>query len=102
MKDIKQQVIKFNHETNLSKDNFFISDLLCNIIRAENSPQLNLIHSFINLFFSGDSFVLDNLGCHGFETSIFDCSHNGEWNENCRANEIAGVRCGSNSEGECL
>ena len=25
MKDINQQIIKFNHDTNLSKENFFIS-----------------------------------------------------------------------------
>ena len=42
---------------------------------------------------SGDNFVLDNLGCYGNETSVFDCPHPGEWNADCKANEIAGVQC---------
>ena len=42
---------------------------------------------------SGNYFVLDDLQCTGSETSIFDCQHNGEWNENCGASEIAGVEC---------
>ena len=42
---------------------------------------------------SGDNFVLDNLDCAGIETSVFDCPHNGEWNENCVASDIAGVHC---------
>ena len=51
---------------------------------------------------SGGRFVLDNLNCTGNESSVFDCPHNGEWNENCRAHEIAGVRCGNETkiEGE--
>ena len=42
---------------------------------------------------SGHSFVLDDLDCQGNETSIFDCSHNGEWNENCVFTDIAGIQC---------
>ena len=42
---------------------------------------------------SGDKFVLDNLKCAGSELSIFDCSHQPEWNENCWSVEIVGVRC---------
>ena len=42
---------------------------------------------------SGDNFVLDDLECAGNETSVFDCQHNGEWNENCVATDIAGVKC---------
>ena len=44
---------------------------------------------------SGDNFVLDELDCNGNETSVFDCKHNGEWNENCEATDIAGVQCAS-------
>ena len=44
---------------------------------------------------SGNKFVLDQLGCTGNETSIFDCSHNGEWNETCENTDIAGVKCAS-------
>ena len=42
---------------------------------------------------SGSSYVLDNLNCDGSELSVFDCSHPGEWQENCNADEIAGVQC---------
>ena len=49
---------------------------------------------------SGGRFVLDNLNCTGNESSVFDCPHNGEWNENCRAHEIAGVRCGNETKTE--
>ena len=42
---------------------------------------------------SGNDFVLDDLGCTGSETNIFDCDHIGEWKHNCAASEIAGLRC---------
>ena len=42
---------------------------------------------------SGDNFVLDDLGCTGSETSIFDCQHPGEWVEDCAPWDIAGVEC---------
>ena len=42
---------------------------------------------------SGNKFVLDNLGCIGNESSVFDCPHPGQWNENCVATDIAGVQC---------
>jgi len=42
---------------------------------------------------AGDNFVLDELKCTGNEASVFDCSHKGEWNHNCFANEIAAVKC---------
>ena len=42
---------------------------------------------------SGNSFVLEDLGCAGNETSIFDCPHDGEWKSLCTADEIAGVQC---------
>ena len=42
---------------------------------------------------SGDNFVLSLLGCDGSEFSIFNCPHPGEWNADCKANEIAGVQC---------
>ena len=41
-----------------------------------------------------DNFVLANLGCTGEETSVFDCQHTGEWNEEYFSNQIAGVQCG--------
>ena len=44
---------------------------------------------------SGDNFVLDELNCHGNEDSVFDCPHNGEWENNCKKEEIAGVICSS-------
>jgi hypothetical protein len=42
---------------------------------------------------SGDNFVLDNVRCTGSESTIFDCTHRGEWVENCSGREIAAVRC---------
>ena len=42
---------------------------------------------------SGKNFVLDDLGCTGNEDSVFDCPHNGEWNEDCGATDIASVQC---------
>ena len=37
--------------------------------------------------------ILDNLGCRGNESSIFDCPHNGETIHNCGHSEDAGVFC---------
>ena len=42
---------------------------------------------------SGNKFVLDNLKCTGNEESVFDCPHPGEWVENCKKKDIAGVQC---------
>ena len=47
---------------------------------------------------SGSSYVLDNLNCDGSELSVFDCSHPGEWQEDCGADEIASVRCGNKTQ----
>ena len=47
---------------------------------------------------SGNDFVLDDLGCTGSETSIFDCPHPGEWIENCEATDIAGVLCATSNQ----
>ena len=41
---------------------------------------------------TGDIY-LDNLGCTGSETSIFDCQNNGFGNHNCNHFEDAGVFC---------
>lgn len=37
--------------------------------------------------------VLDNLGCTGTESSLFDCPHNGVNIHNCAHSEDAGVTC---------
>ena len=50
---------------------------------------------------TGGRFVLDKVGCTGFETSIFDCDNaggpgnsKGEWNvPDCEPQMIAGVKC---------
>ena len=39
------------------------------------------------------SFVLDNVGCVGTETSVFYCPHSGEGVHNCESEEWAGVKC---------
>ena len=38
-------------------------------------------------------FVLDEVQCSGSESSIFDCSHNGEWITDCLFTEILTVFC---------
>ena len=42
---------------------------------------------------SGSNFVLDNLDCSGQENSVFDCQLTGELSDNCKATQIAGVKC---------
>lgn len=44
---------------------------------------------------SGNNFILEELGCTGNETAVFDCPHLGEWNAYCAPGEIAGVQCAS-------
>jgi deleted-in-malignant-brain-tumors protein 1 len=41
---------------------------------------------------------LDNVGCTGYESSLFSCSHSGVGSHNCGHSEDAGVRC--NDKGE--
>ena len=41
-------------------------------------------------------FILDHVSCTGFETSIFNCNHSGEWKaSDCAPAMIAGVKCKS-------
>ena len=47
---------------------------------------------------SGKRFVLNDLRCNGSESSIFDCPTHDEWDENCVASEIAGVRCANKTQ----
>ena len=39
------------------------------------------------------SIVLDNLGCTGTESSLFDCPHNGLNTHNCAHSEDVGITC---------
>ena len=39
--------------------------------------------------------LLDDLGCTGSETSLFDCSHSGVGTHNCAHSEDAGAVCTS-------
>ena len=79
-------------------DSFDINDahVICRMLGYPSA--LVAVDAFLHTYGdnpSGSSYVLDNLNCDGSELSVFDCSHNGEWQENCDANEIAGVQCQS-------
>ena len=63
-------------------------------LEEDNSPAFDLYGTAPSL----NSFVLDNLGCTGNEASVFDCQHNGEWNENCNSWDIAGVQCATGQQ----
>ena len=39
------------------------------------------------------NYVLDDLMCSGDEDSVFDCLNNGEWQGDCYADTIAGIKC---------
>ena len=41
---------------------------------------------------------LDNVGCTGYESSLFSCSHSGVGSHNCGHSEDAGVRCNDTGE----
>ena len=79
-------------------DEFDINDahVICRMLGFPNATAALAFSTADGLYGtppSGDNFVLDNLDCAGIETSVFDCPHNGEWNENCGALDIAGVHC---------
>ena len=49
------------------------------------------------------SIVLDNVGCNGTETNLFDCTNNGLNVHNCGHSEDAGVIClGEQNKNVCL
>ena len=82
-------------------DDFFDindADVICRMLGFPSAITALGSSTAMNLYGtapSGDNFVLDELNCHGNEDSVFDCPHNGEWNEDCERDEIAGVRCSS-------
>ena len=57
------------------------------------------IHTFGDNPLGKNGYVLDNIICSGNEASIFDCPRYNqtagvdEWDNDCSAKEIAGVRC---------
>ena len=79
-------------------DNFDINDahVICKMLGyplAAGALAFSTAAVFYGTAPSGNNFVLDDLVCTGNEASVFDCPHNGEWNEDCGATDIAGVRC---------
>ena len=78
-------------------DSFDINDahVICRMLGYPSAIAAVDAYSMYGTAPSGSNHVLDNLNCDGSELSVFDCSHNGEWLENCGASEIAGVQCES-------
>ena len=78
-------------------DSFDINDaqVICQMLGYRSAIAALDANSMYGTAPSGSNHVLDNLGCTGTELSVFDCPHNGEWQENCGASEIAGVQCTS-------
>ena len=76
-------------------DSFDINDahVICRMLGYPSAIAVVDAHSTYGDNPSGGSYVLDDLECDGSELSVFDCSLNGEWQENCNATEIAGVQC---------
>ena len=80
------------------EDNFDINDadVICKMLGFPSATgAFGYAYGLYGTAPSANNFVLDDLGCTGSETSVFDCQHNGEWNENCTATDIAGVQCAS-------
>ena len=68
------------------------ADVVCRML---GYPSAERVYTKSTPFGHGGhaNFVLDNVKCVGTETSVFDCTHNGEGVENCGDNEWAGVKC---------
>ena len=84
-------------------DEFDINDanVICRMLGFPSAIAASAFSTAANLYGtapSGNDFVLDDLGCTGSETSIFDCPHPGEWIENCEATDIAGVQCATSNQ----
>ena len=76
-------------------DKFDINDahVICKMLGNPSALQGVNGHLLYSTAPSGNDFVLNNLGCFGTESSVFDCAHDGEWQSNCEYREIAGVKC---------
>ena len=76
-------------------DYFDINDahVICRMLGYPSAIAVVDAHSTYGDNPSGGIYVLDDLECDGSELSVFDCSHNDEWQHNCDATDIAGVQC---------
>ena len=82
----------------ICKDGFDINDanVICRMLGFSLAKEALADGTAADLYGtapSGNNFVLDQLDCFGNEHSVFDCPHDGEWNNNCGAGEIVGVEC---------
>lgn len=66
------------------------ANVVCKILGFKNGTSIS--NGFIT---SGTGpQLLDNVRCHGTETSLFDCPSSGVGINNCRRSEDVGVECG--------
>ena len=64
------------------------------VCRMLGHPSAETVYTGSSPFGHGSgSFVLDNVGCIGNETSVFDCPAEQEFSHDCSNSEWAGVKC---------
>ena len=95
-------ILIFNKITNqwggLCENNFDIADahVICTMLGYPTATLALANGAAAELYgtaSSGANFTLDNLGCIGTETSVFECPQSNEETNTCGPSQIAGVHC---------
>ncbi|XP_038061742.1 deleted in malignant brain tumors 1 protein-like [Patiria miniata] len=68
------------------------ADVVCRMLGLPTAS-----HAWSNAHFGQGSgrIILDDVSCHGYESSIADCQHSSWFSHNCGHSEDAGVTCGA-------